>query len=521
MFSKLIEQKLLVLYVFPFIVGSLSFLSFQPFNYSFINFVIFPILFLLLSYVNKKSKNIYRKKPYLFNLFLIGYFFGIGFFLSGTHWISYSLTFDPSFKILLPFSIILLPLTLGLFFGLAALFSGPFLKSNFTSILIFSASFGFFDYIRGNILSGFPWNLWAYSWSWFTEIIQILNPIGLYAFNLLTITIFCLPSILFFKKHNNKILTLFFLISIFLSSYIYGSYTINNNDKLINNKKNEEVYIKVVSPGFDLKYNLSEEELLKLLKKLIKYSEPQKDKKTIFIWPEGVFSGYYFSDIKKFKKIIKENFSKKHLVIFGINTKKNDKFFNSMMVINSNFDPIHKYNKKKLVPFGEFLPFEKYLNNFGLKKITQGYGSFSNGENQKNFSIGNIHILPLICYEIIFPKLVQKSKKNTNLIINISEDAWFGESIGPHQHLAKAIFRSIESNTFLIRSANKGHSAIINNRGQILKSLKPREIGNIEMKIPLVNQNKNKNKNDLIFFILLITYMLIFFTIKKINNDKK
>ena len=192
-----------------------------------------------------------------------------------------------------------------------------------------------------------------------------------------------------------------------------------------------------------------------------------------------------------------------------------------MMVINSNFDPIHKYNKKKLVPFGEFLPFEKYLNNFGLKKITQGYGSFSNGENQKNFSIGNIHILPLICYEIIFPKLVQKSKKNTNLIINISEDAWFGESIGPHQHLAKAIFRSIESNTFLIRSANKGHSAIINNRGQILKSLKPREIGNIEMKIPLVNQNKNKNKNDLIFFILLITYMLIFFTIKKINNDKK
>ena len=185
MFSKLIEQKLLVLYVFPFIVGSLSFLSFQPFNYSFINFVIFPMLFLLLSYVNKKSKNIYRKKPYLFNLFLIGYFFGIGFFLSGTHWISYSLTFDPSFKFLLPFSIILFPLTLGLFFGLAALFSGPFLKSNFTSILIFSASFGFFDYIRGNILSGFPWNLWAYSWSWFTEIIQILNPIGLYAFNLL------------------------------------------------------------------------------------------------------------------------------------------------------------------------------------------------------------------------------------------------------------------------------------------------------------------------------------------------
>ena len=124
--------------------------------------------------------------------------------------------------------------------------------------------------------------------------------------------------------------------------------------------------------------------------------------------------------------------------------------------------------------------------------------------------------MPLICYEIIFTELVQKSTNKTNLIINISEDGWFGKSIGPHQHFAKAIFRSIESDTFLIRSANQGVSAIISNKGKVIKKLNINEEGNIEMDIPLII-SKFKIKNDLIFFILLFTYLLIFIIFKKRN----
>ena len=174
--------------------------------------------------------------------------------------------------------------------------------------------------------------------------------------------------------------------------------------------------------------------------------------------------------------------------------------------------------KKKLVPFGEFLPFENILNRIGLKKITHGHGSFAKGEKTKNYIIDGFNILPLICYEIIFPELVQKSDIETNIIINISEDAWFGNTIGPHQHFAKAIFRAIESNSFVIRSANKGFSAFINNKGHILKQLNPTESGSIEMNVPLLN-NSFKNRNDLIFFLLLFTYTIIFFTIKKNYND--
>ena len=121
----------------------------------------------------------------------------------------------------------------------------------------------------------------------------------------------------------------------------------------------------------------------------------------------------------------------------------------------------------------------------------------------------------MICYEIIFTDFIQKSGEETNLIINISEDGWFGDTIGPNQHFAKSIFRAIESNTFLIRSANKGISAIIDNKGRIIKQLKRNEAGNIELEIPLIKSNKNKN--DLIFFSLLITYLFIFFIYRKKN----
>ena len=129
--KKILNSRLALVFFMPFLLGLLSVFTFQPFNLTIINFLIIPSLFLMLTYVNKKSKNIYRKKPYLINLFLIGYLFGVGFFLSGTYWISYSLTFDDDFRHLIPFTIIILPIFLGLFFGIGTIIVGPFLKNNF------------------------------------------------------------------------------------------------------------------------------------------------------------------------------------------------------------------------------------------------------------------------------------------------------------------------------------------------------------------------------------------------------
>ena len=137
---KIINNRIFILYLLPFLIGILTVFSFQPFNLSFINFILLPILFYILVYVKKKSKNRFRKKPFKKNLFFVGFVFGFGFYLSGIFWISYSLTFDESFKFLIPFSLILIPLFLSLFSGLTTLIAGQYLNYNFISILLFSGS---------------------------------------------------------------------------------------------------------------------------------------------------------------------------------------------------------------------------------------------------------------------------------------------------------------------------------------------------------------------------------------------
>jgi len=398
---------------------------------------------------------------------------------------------------------------------------GKYIKLNFPSLLLFGGMISIIDFIRAKILTGFPWNLWAYSWSWFTEAIQILNPIGVFAYNLLSITFFLIPAILLFKNLKYKSAFTILIILLFFVNYMYGNYILNANEIKLKKilEQNNFINIKIVSPNFDLKYNLSSNQVDERMNKLIKYSDIEKNKKTLFIWPEGALSGKYFFEIKKYKKKINENFSKNHLIIFGINTldEKSNKFYNSFVIVDHNLNKIFQYNKIKLVPFGEFLPMQNLFEKLNLKKITEGIGSFSKGKIINSYLYDEINILPLICYEIIFSDLVQNIKERKRVIINISEDAWFGNSIGPYQHFSKSIFRAVESNSFVIRSTNKGVSAVINNKGQIIKSLKNNETGNIEYQMPIF-ENKGGNKNDLIFFLLLFTYGLIFLNYKKNDN---
>ena len=228
------------------------------------------------------------------------------------------------------------------------------------------------------MFTGFPWNLWAYSTSTINEFLQILNIIGLHSYNLLVITLFSLPAIIFLKVNKFKKYTILSIgiFSVF-ALFIFGNYEININKKNLEVIENK-IYVKIISPNFDLKYGLSQKQIEERFKKIIKYSDPIKDKETLFVWPEGVFSGYSYDEILIFKNMMVNNFSDKHLIILGTNKldKNTGKYFNSMLVVNKHFEIIQRYDKTRLVPFGEFLPFENFLNKFGLKKITEGHGSF-------------------------------------------------------------------------------------------------------------------------------------------------
>ena len=146
---------------------------------------------------------------------------------------------------------------------------------------------------------------------------------------------------------------------------------------------------------------------------------------------------------------------------------------------------------------------------FFLKKITQGYQSYTAGSNRDIISINNFNFVPLICYEIIYSGKINKNNDNIDLILNISEDGWFGNSVGPYQHFSHSIFRSIEEGKNLIRSANNGISAFINSKGQIINQIKSTESGVIELKS--FNQTKKtlfSSIGNKIFFYFLLFYII-------------
>ena len=170
------------------------------------------------------------------------------------------------------------------------------------------------------------------------------------------------------------------------------------------------------------------------------------------------------------------------------------------------------------------MPFEKFFSKLGLKKITRGYNSFSSGSDRKLINLtdnfNNKSVLPLICYEIIYSGKIKNKNQLPDVAINISEDAWFGDSIGPHQHFSKAIYRAVEEGIFIARSTNKGFSAFISPSGQIEKSLITRETGNIEVHFPHFFEKTNFSQHgNKIYFLIIFMYIFLFLILRKIETN--
>ena len=211
----------------------------------------------------------------------------------------------------------------------------------------------------------------------------------------------------------------------------------------------------------------------------------------------------------------------------GITNKKitdnSIKYYNSFSVYDNNLNLIDNYNKVKLVPFGEFIPFENFLSKIGFKTITNDFGSFTKGEFKKIIKIGDsfeeLKFLPLICYEIIYSGNLTKNY-NFDFILNISEDGWFGKSIGPKQHFAHSIFRAIENGKYVVRASNNGMAAIINPLGQVEKKINYGKSGYIDFeKRRDFNKTIFSTFGNLIFIILILLYIFLAFSFNKIRNE--
>ncbi len=498
-----LNKNKILLYLIPFSLGLISSFSLPPYNLFYLNFFSYPVLLWVLLFYSKN-------KIISFNL---GWMFGFGYFISNLYWITNALTFEEIFKPLIPFALVLIPLFLGLFYGFSTLvfsFLNP--QKNLLSILILATILSIFEYIRGYLFGGFPWNLIAFSFVNYLEFIQILSIIGTYTFNSLVILLFLFPIVLFFNyKIKIKISIFIFSLLALSTNYFWGNSNLKEFE--LTKKKDLGFNIKIISPKIDINRYFQNENTSEFILELINVSKPNPSSETIFILPEGILSSIYFEDLNKFKALFLNNFSKKHKIILGMNINENQKIYNSLLVVNNELNILQKYYKNKLVPFGEFLPFENILSNLGFKKITQGYQSFSADNRRDLISLNNVNFVPLICYEIIYSGQINSSEKNYDFILNISEDGWFGNSIGPYQHFSHSIFRSIEEGKPVIRSSNNGISGFINSKGQVIDKILTTDKGFIEIQSFKKSNNTifGSHGNKIFFYFLFIYISLIFF----------
>jgi apolipoprotein N-acyltransferase len=514
-----LKKKYYIELIFLILLGALTSLSLPPFNYFIINFLTFSLFYIFLIKKSTLNKN---KKIF----FLYGWLFGFGYFASNLYWISISLTFDKDFNFLIPFTIILVPAFIALFYALVAyLFIILKPKKNLSSFFLFSIIFGIIEFIRGSIFTGFPWNLIAYSFSNHLEILNITSIIGTYSFNLFCISLFTSPSIFILRDNKKDISVCIALLITTMSFYVFGSQNLEKFKKEQVNKLDYKIRIISSNISIDRFYNNIDPVLA--IEELIEISSPQKNEKTIFIWPEGIIPGISQDQLKEYKWLFQNKFNENHLLVIGINSKENlnqnVKYYNSFSIYDHNLNIINSYKKINLVPFGEFLPFEKILKNIGLKTVTNNFQSYSKGEERTiidlNYNNFSVKILPLICYEIIYSGKIF-NKNGFDFIVNISEDGWFGKSIGPEQHFTHSIYRAIESGKYVLRSANNGTTAIINPLGIVEKKVDINKSGYIDftesrkIETPLFAEYGNK-----IFGFIILLYIFLVFSFNKLRNE--
>lgn len=470
------------------IAGALVTLALPPYNILLPLFFSFPILLFL---IDKTSS--------LTQAFWIGWAFGFGNFVTGLYWISYSLLVEPDkFAWLIPFAISLVPAVLAVYIGLVAVFMGFVQTRAYSRVIIFAAAWTILEILRGNLFTGFPWNLIGYVWSDNLAVLQSTSLFGIYGLSFVSIVIFSAPYA-FFTAHKDRkfgrVAPVLVIIGLLTVMWGWGDYRIKNNPT---EYTDTNVHLIQANIKQHLKWDENQRfgnfmTHIDLSQDVIKGQDTENEK-NYFVWSETSIP-YLLEKEPALLELIEASLPDNSYVFTGALRAEREeddyiRVWNSLYTIKGNGEIVGNYDKSRLVPFGEFVPFRRFLPSF-VKKITHGTSDFSSGEGSTTIKIDGVEpFSPLICYEIIFPEyVVNKDKGRPSWLLNVTNDAWFGESSGPYQHLAMARVRSIEYGVPLIRVANTGVSAVVDSYGRVVGALKLNERGTISSKMPSVSGN--------------------------------
>ena len=455
-------------------------------------------LHLLVLQINNTKDN----KTILF----LGFFFGLGLFSVSFHWLIFSLNMGENIKHLSIPIVLFFISFLSIFFVFSTfvyIVLGKILNKNniFLDSFIFASSIFAFELLRSKIFGGFPLNLSAHIWGFDYRMFNVVQLIGVESLSFLTIlwALLLSKSIIYKKK-------IFFLLTALAFPtflFFYGAFNLAIEDK------QQYLNIRLVQPNvpqdlkWDQKYTSSN------IKKLFELSNAQTtsdEKFDMIIWPESSIP-LLIKNTRDLDFLI-DSVTSDSLFFGAVRASKDlekRKLYNSFFYIEKDYS-VSFYDKINLVPFGEFVPFKKFIP---IKKLTDGYLDFSRGDEFKTITFTNnrgriINVKPSICYEGIFP-LIHESSIPLHLIVNITNDAWFGNTTGPEQHSLATRYRAVENSLPLVRVANTGISGVYDKNGKTLKKLGLDKTGKIDVRL-FISKTNQKELYDKTFILISIVF---------------
>mgnify|MGYP001479388073 CR=1 FL=1 len=467
-------------FIMPFLFGLIGIFAFSPFSIKFLIYVSYAFLIHLV---------LFSKTSTFSKIFA----WGIGHWGFGMSWIIVSIYYYGNVSLLGSVSLyIILSIGCIIFFFLPILLiKRVIINISNNLLLIVPFMLILVEFGRYFFLGGFPWLLPGYIFL-DTPYENLYGLIGVSGLSLLLYFFIAANVVLYSNKTYLLAFNLFLFISL-MSPNIFES----------NKSDGDIVNIAIIQPSTDPFNKFDNNYLNEVENEFISLSSQVGEKADILVWPEAPLP-YTFESARS-QNLIKDI---NKPVISGFFSYQNGNLYNS--IINSEQEI--KYNKRKLVPFGEYIPFESFLRGL-ISFFDMPMSNMTRGDSSKKMNVGYGSFSPLVCFDIVFGEMVRKDVKSSNYLINVSNDTWFGNSFGPYQHLEISRIRSIENNIPIVRATNDGISALIDSKGTIVGYMGKGTSGILHVKlVPTdVRTFYNKYGNLLLYLYLLIVSIKIFF----------
>ncbi|MFY9759035.1 MAG: apolipoprotein N-acyltransferase [Xanthobacteraceae bacterium] len=460
-----------------FTAGALSALAMAPFNAWPVLFLTFPTLVWLID-----GAGIGRWGG-VAAAAAIGWWFGFGYFVAGLYWIGYAFLVDaPDFGWLLPIAVIGLPAVLAIYTALGVALARALWTRGALRILALAAALTISEWLRGHLLTGFPWNAFGYALTAPLALAQAASLVGIWGLTFIAIAVFASPATLSDDATETRKPWLPLALGILVLAALggFGVWRLDRTPtRLV-----DGVHLRIMQPNLqqDVRFNYSaKQEVMNryvALSNEASSAQPQGMAGTTqLIWPESPFPFFLTREADALAQISKLLPQNSVLITGAMRLADPDNpaqsgVYNSIYVIDHSGSIAAVYDKVHLVPFGEYLPLEHILERLGLEDLTRQRGGFLSGDRHRLIAVPGAPVaLPLICYEVIFAGEVMPPGARPGWIVNVTNDGWFGISTGPYQHFQQARVSAIELGLPLARAANTGISAVVDPLGRVLNSL--------------------------------------------------